>query len=110
MHRHHPTPHACNVMAKDTFITYKYSAVKFYIPHLYYNTAFIHSYGEIHPQNWKERLTALICMIVECTKLSVILGNLAALLTFREIKAGSFRYHLKVVQEHMVKLLCKCSL
>ena len=44
-------------------------------------------------------------MIVECTKLSVILGDLAALLTMSEIKAGSFRYHLRVVQEHMVRLL-----
>lgn len=60
------------------------------------------SYGEIHPQNWKERLTALICMIIECTKLSVILGNLAALLTNSETKVGAFKYHLKVVQEHMV--------
>ena len=44
-------------------------------------------------------------MIVECTKLSVVLGDLAALLTISEIKAGSFRYHLRVVQEHMVRLL-----
>ena len=41
-------------------------------------------------------------MIVECTKLSVILGNLAALLTNKESKVGAFKYHLKVVQEHMV--------
>jgi len=60
------------------------------------------SYGEIRPQNWKEKLTALICMIVECTKLSVILGILAALLTNRETKVSTFRYHLKIVREHMV--------
>jgi len=41
-------------------------------------------------------------MIIECTKLSIILGNLAALLTNRETKVGTFKYHLKVVQEHMV--------
>lgn len=63
------------------------------------------SYGEIRPQNWKERLTALICMIVECTKLSIILGNLAGLLTNSETKVGVFKYHLKVVQEHMVSII-----
>ncbi|XP_065903305.1 uncharacterized protein [Dysidea avara] len=61
-------------------------------------------YGEIRPQNWKEKLTALICMIVECTKLSIILGILAALLTNRETKVSTFKYHLKIVREHMLKM------
>ena len=63
---------------------------------------FATSYGDIHPQNWRERLVALSCMIVELTKLSVILGNITALLTYKEGKVSAFKYHLNAVQEHMV--------
>ena len=63
---------------------------------------FVTRYGDIHPQNWRERLVALMCMIVECTKLIIILGNITALLTYKETKVSAFKYHLKVVQEHMV--------
>lgn len=90
----------CPIPQKDGIINLIFYSTSDYQQRLCFNCYY--SYGEIHPQNWKERLTALICMIVECTKLSVILGNLAALLTNNEIKVGAFKYHLKVVQEHMV--------